>query len=231
MRIGPKIAIAISPTPHACVAHHRGVTCGGKGRVHFTPSRMPSLLVLNSNVGRQKRSTEANTSTYNATFVSFNDEVEDKEHATFFKKRIFTSSNRILHGTDVTNNNKYPWTTLVFNRLQRPCTSVYDSDAKLFKSQDPGVAYDICSGSLISNKHILTSALCVLVNKRAMDSQSATSKKPPEYSKPECIFAIVDYTNKDIALNNEKISRIKDLYPHPQAFSDIREYNYNLGRL
>ena len=170
----------------------------------------------------------------NATFVSFNHKVEDKEHATFYEKGISTSSNRILHGIDVSNN-KYPWTTLVFNRLRRPCTTSYADiadDTQLFRDQGPdGVAYDICSGSLISNKHILTSALCVLVNKRAMDSQSATSKKPPEYSKPECIFAIMGYTNKDHALNNGEISRIRDRYPHPQAFSDIREYNYNLGRI
>ena len=183
-------------------------------------------------MGRHKRSTEANTTLNNASFVSFNDEVEDKEHATFFKKRISTSINRILHGTDVSNN-KYPWTTLVFNRLIKPCRSYYDPDARLFKEHDPdGVGYDICSGSLISNKHILTSALCILVNKNAIDSQSIfSSKKPPEYSNPECIFAIVGYTNKDEALNAEKISRIRNRYPHPQAFSDIQEYNYNLGRV
>ena len=121
----------------------------------------------------------------------------------------------------------------MFNRLRKPCTTQYnDIDTQLFKNQDPdGVAFDICSGSLISNKHILTSALCILVNKNAIDSQSIfSSKKPPEYSKPECIFAIVGYTNKDEALNKEKISRIRNRYPHPQAFSDIQEYNYNLAR-
>ena len=185
-------------------------------------------------MGRHKRSTEANTTFINATFVSFNNKVADKEHATFFKKKIPTSLNRILHGKDPYPY-PYPWTTLVFNRLRKPCTTQYnDIDTQLFKNQDPdGVAYDICSGSLISNKHILTSALCILVNKNAIDSQSIfSSKKPPEYSKPECIFAIVGFTNKDEALNKfpPGISRIRNRYPHPQAFSDIQEYNYNLGR-
>ena len=87
-----------------------------------------------------------------------------------------TQSNRIFEGTDVPAR-KYPWEVLIFNRLQETdmvpagtrCS--LDESSALFKTETtPDTKkYDLCSGSLISNVHILTSANCILKNRLDME--------------------------------------------------------------
>ena len=87
-----------------------------------------------------------------------------------------TQSNRIFEGTDVPAR-KYPWEVLIFNRLQETDTvpagtrCSLDESSALFKTETtPDTKkYDLCSGSLISNVHILTSANCILKNRLDME--------------------------------------------------------------
>ena len=122
---------------------------------------------------------------------------------------------------------KYPWEALVFNRLKVPC----DTTTNLYKDNHPdGVNYDICSGSLISNKHILTSAECLLTNKEILLSSYHNEKIRAEYSDATCIFVFLGFADKNDAINNGELRRIKERYVHSQAFTDISEFNYNLGK-
>ena len=142
-------------------------------------------------------------------------------------------SNRILHGTDVTDSSQYPWEAIVFNRLKHygdRCSATHESE--FFRNKDPdGVEYDLCSGSLITNKHILTSANCILKNRAEMEqSQHSGKKLTAEYTRAWCLFAILGNTDRVEAVNNGQILAVKDRFIHPQAFTDVKgEFNYNLG--
>ena len=117
----------------------------------------------------------------------------------------------------------------MFNRLKVPC----DTTTNLYKDNHPdGVNYDICSGSLISNKHILTSAECLLTNKEILLSSYHNEKIRAEYSDATCIFVFLGFADKNDAINNGngELRRIKERYVHSQAFTDISEFNYNLGK-
>ena len=152
--------------------------------------------------------------------------------------------------------NKYPWETLVFNRLRRRKTTPCDQSpvpSHLFRFNFPipfnsdGGTYDICSGSLITNKHILTSAECLLKNKldifedttnihikrkEEKDKNDNFMRKSPEYSDAECIFVLIGIKNKDKALEEVPLPLfgIKHRYIHPHAFSHVNEFNYNIGK-
>ena len=135
--------------------------------------------------------------------------------------------NRVFHGSDVPVN-KYPWEGFVLNRLQEPCIRSHN----VFKENDPdGVKYDICTGSLISNRHVLTSAECLLKNKQDIENQKDSKKTRAEYSKRECIFVILGFEDKQAAINNEEFYTIEQHIVHNQAFTDVNEYNYNLGEV
>ena len=170
---------------------------------------------------------------------------------TAYKKQVNSKFNRILNGKNV-GKSMYPWETLVINRLQGTCSS---DRVKELKDIEPGVGtngrdpiYDICSGSLITNKHILTSAECLLKNRREMEEwkenndiinniiqygveNKDNSRMIPHYSKPECLFVFLGYMDKNKALlqSSEDIKTVKNCHIHDQAFSAISEYNYNLG--
>ena len=114
--------------------------------------------------------------------------------------------NRILHGKDV-QNNQYPWQVLVFNKL-----SHYNPP---LGSNPDGTNFDLCSGSLISNKHILTSAECVLNNKN--DNRKI-------FNQAENIVVKVGDTHR----TQGAFIQIKHVKPHEKAFTD--GYNYNIGK-
>ena len=104
-----------------------------------------------------------------------------------------------------------------------------------FKAKEPGKpahdpVYDICSGSLITNQHILTSAECLLRNRKEIEDRSIEGmKKAPHYNKAECLYVYLGFTDRDMALDSGKYKTVKSYHIHDQAFSDIYEYNYNLG--
>ena len=119
----------------------------------------------------------------------------------------FQYSNRIRNGDNV-ENHKYPWQVLVINKL-------VDSSG-MFHEDPDGSNFDICSGSIISNKHILTSAECLLKNK---------NNNLIEYSDKEMIFVkLGDHERRA----GEYVS-IKHIVPHEKAFTE--GYNYNIGNL
>ena len=124
------------------------------------------------------------------------------------KNSSISNNNRILNGKDV-QNNKYPWQALVFNKLTNN-----PHLGSLGRNPD-GTNFDLCSGSLISNKHILTSAECVLKNKN--DNQKIFN---------EAVNIIVKLAN---TRRSEGIfMEIKHVKPHEKAFTN--GYNYNIGK-
>ena len=134
----------------------------------------------------------------------------------------------------------------MINRLQGTCSTDL---VKNLKDINPGVGnpdpiYEICGGSLITNKHILTSAECLLKNRKEMEewkdnndiinniiNNKDNSRMIPHYSKPECLFVFLGHMDKNKAIlqSSEDIRTVKKSHIHDQAFSAINEYNYNLG--
>ena len=151
-----------------------------------------------------------------------------------------SKSNRILYGSRVTET-KYPWETLIFSWLKESLASCYTTGhmhgemLQNFKAKDPGKpahdpVYDICSASLITNQHILTSAECLLRNRKEIEDRSIDGlKKAPHYNKAECLYVYLGFTDRDMALDSGNYKTIKSYHIHDLAFSDITEYNYNLG--
>ena len=84
------------------------------------------------------------------------------------------------------------------------------------KSPPDGIIKDICSGSIITNKHILTSAECLLKNK-ANDEEG--------YNDPDNIRVQLEDANRKHATT--KNIAPNGIIPHPQAFS--HGYRYNIG--
>ena len=78
----------------------------------------------------------------------------------------------------------------------------------------------MCSGSLITNKHVLTAAECMLKH----------GNKEIGYSEAKCISIFLGRNNKQSALTNGEMQSVKDYHVHDQAFTDLTQYNYNLGK-
>ena len=115
----------------------------------------------------------------------------------------------------------------MFNRLKGPCDT---TTKQLFKDNNPdGVNYDMCSGSLITNKHVLTSAECLLKNKETLLDSLKKKKVKAAYSEANCMFVFLG-KSIDFKSNNGEMRIVKDHHIHPQAFTDISQYNYNLGK-
>ena len=106
--------------------------------------------------------------------------------------------------------------------------------------------YNVCSGSLITSKHVLTSAECVARNRnhpyprrwystwdkiRDQDeNKQDNSKLDVKYNEPECIFVLHGYPNQTAAIRvKAELLRVKRIHHHPKAFTE--GYNYNLGNL
>ena len=136
----------------------------------------------------------------------------------YFNKSSPQVLNRIKNGDEV-NNNKYPWQVLVFNKL----TDTWDGHGNHeLNNEDPdGTNFDICSGSIISNKHILTSAECLLKNKK---------NNLIEYSDKGRIIVKLGDDNRKIIDNRRdgEYVPVMKVMPHENAFTE--GYNYNIGR-
>ena len=100
-----------------------------------------------------------------------------------------------------------------------------------FRDNDPGLEYDLCSGSLITNHHVLTSAECLLTltNREMLLDSLSEDKIRPEYSKAECIYVTMENLDKEQMLEKFYYS-VEHLHIHDQAFTDINDYNYNIGK-
>ena len=176
------------------------------------------------------------------------------------KRQQDKDSNRLYNKQETladVQNNKYPWEVNIYNRIDMegrkrliPCPSpdTIQTFGDLLIDQNGGgqwggVTYDICSGSLISSRHVLTSAECVAQNRRqkytpehytlvidSIDDQDHSrqdnSKIDARYSEADCIFILMGYTNQENA-RMSKLFKVETVTPHPQAFS--MGYNYNLG--
>ena len=115
-------------------------------------------------------------------------------------------NNRIHNGNSVTNDNRYPWQVLVFNKK--------DKDADIYNNNPNNRDYDICSGSIISSSHILTSAECLLKNKN----------NKQDYSLFDYIEVKVGHPDR----RDGMYKKIKQFFFHELAFTE--GYNYNIGR-
>merc|ERR1719291_716275 len=89
----------------------------------------------------------------------------------------------------------------------------------------------MCSGSLITSKHILTSAECLLKNKDEIENQKQNKKVKPEYNKKECFYVIHGFMDKSSANTDRYLLPIKNHFVHGHAFTDVKEFNNNLAIL
>ena len=120
---------------------------------------------------------------------------------------------------------KYPWEAIVFNAKHDYCDNTAQSD--LFKHARPdGKSFDICSGSLITDRHIITSAACILQNRHDMEK---IERLPFYFTKAPCLYASVGIIDWFDAVNEGKILEVKDRYLHEEVFTDMNNYNYNIG--
>ena len=129
---------------------------------------------------------------------------------------------------DIVPSGMYPWEAIIFNTKHKYC--------KITKGQNPdGVFFDICSGSLITDKHIITSASCILQNREEFEKYNPNSNKPnnpkhiPQYTKPECIYTSLGLGDWKEAVDNCNILKIEDTLVHGDALTNINHHNYNLG--
>ena len=138
-------------------------------------------------------------------------------------------SNRIIiekntEAVDVPSG-KYPWEAIVFNAKHDYCDNTAQSD--LFKHARPdGKSFDICSGSLITDRHIITSAACILQNRHDMEK---IERLPFYFTKAPCLYASVGIIDWFDAVNEGNILEVKDRYLHEEVFTDMNNYNYNIG--
>ena len=89
--------------------------------------------------------------------------------------------------------------------------------------------FQMLSGSLITSKHILTSAECLLKNKDEIENQKNNKKVKPEYNKKECFYVIHGLMDKSSANTDRYLLPIKNHFVHGHAFTDVKEFNNNLG--
>ena len=126
------------------------------------------------------------------------------KHKEFFirkHERDEPTLNRILNGEDVADN-KYPWQALVFNRLEGsrgPGDSWYRDIAP------DGQKYDICSGALVTNQHVLTDGPCV----------ETTNK---DNNEADNVFVKLGDTNKGYG-NGGTFSGVSEIIVHRNVFS------------
>ena len=138
-------------------------------------------------------------------------------------------SNRIIiekntEAVDVPSG-KYPWEAIVFNAKHGYCDNTAQSD--LFKHARPdGESFDICSSSLITDRHIITSAACILQNRHDMES---IARNPFLFTKASCLYASVGIIDWFDAVNKGKILEVQDRYLHEEAFTHMYNFNYNIG--
>ena len=123
---------------------------------------------------------------------------------------------------------KYPWEAIIFNTKHKYC--------KITKGKNPdGVFFDICSGSLITDKHIITSASCILQNRDDVEGYNPNSNKPdnpkhiPQFTKPECLYTSLGLGDWKEAVDKCNILKIEETLVHGDALTNINHVNYNFG--
>ena len=158
---------------------------------------------------------------------------------------------------------KYPWAVLIFNRLSLTCLDLDEvmTMKKQYFEEHVGegkeIPYDFCGGTLITKKHILTTAECVAENRERYaftghissiahqyhqmqntphGSAFPATKIDVVYNRPCNIYALMGYTDINKAkVKDEKLAEIKKITTysdeHHEHYSFSKGYNYNLGRL
>ena len=152
---------------------------------------------------------------------------------------------------------KYPWAVLIFNRLSFSCLGL--GEVMTMKKQyfeehvEKEIPYDFCGGTLITKKHILTTAECVAENRERdaftghissiahqyhqmqdtpHGSAFPATKIDVVYNRPCNIYALMGYTDRNKAKEkDEELAEIKKIttYTDEHNHSFSKGYNYNLG--
>ena len=56
------------------------------------------------------------------------------------------------------------------------------------------------------------------------------AKHQLSFTKAPCLYASVGFTDWKVAVSGGKILDVKDRYLHDDTFTDLTNYNYNLGK-
>ena len=122
-------------------------------------------------------------------------------HVMYFQIDHHEQSFRLFAYTSwYTHDNKYPWEVFIHYL-------------------DSSYRYFFCSGSLISDKHILTSAECLLRDKNNIDKVVTEN----DYIEADRVYVQMGHALKD----KTESKQIKKIHTHGQGFVD--GYNYNIG--
>ena len=152
---------------------------------------------------------------------------------------------------------KYPWAVLLFNRLQLSCLPLGKAmtmKLQYFEENENFIEFDICGGTLITKKHIITSAECVAENRERNaftekhissiawqyhkmkdtphGSAFPASKIDVVYNRPCNIYALMGYTDRNKAKEkDEELAEITKIttYTDEHNYAFSKGYNYNLG--
>ena len=157
------------------------------------------------------------------------------------------------------NDIKYPWEALLFMRLGHKTSAQSTNTGMVFgtfncpvfsndrdswglldqqndETKGNKVMTKRCSGSLVTNRHILTSADCVAINSDYLRTQytnkANTNIRPTVRWINACnVFAFLEYfwMEKAFAETHIKLKRFKSITPHGKAFTE--GYKYNLGNI
>ena len=235
-------------TMKKCMSHKIILIFNNHKHDYFRYAELDKWYEGQPEIPEERRHKRSAINTFNRTFLqsTFNRTTFDFDTNYFNNSRSeisnnSTNINRLIHGATMMESLN-PWEVLIYNQLKAPC----NYNTQIYKDNNPdpdGGNYFICSGSLITNQHILTTAKCLMKNKlfddnnkRIIQRHSIDGKdhvyqrKIPEYSDEECLNVVIGHTDRIAALDHPAMfKRIQRKFVHPQAFSHADEYDYNLG--
>ena len=239
-------------TMKKCMSHKIILIFNNHKHDYFRYAELDKWYEGQPEMPEERRHKRSAINTFNRTFLqsTFNRTIHnfDRKYFNTSGSEIGNSTNinRLIHGAESSlflfKESLNPWEVIIYNQLKAPC----NYNKQIYKDNNPdpdGGNYFICSGTLITNQHILTTAKCLMKNKlfddnnkRIIQRHSIDGKdhvyqrKIPEYSDEKCLNVVIGHTDRIAALDHPAMfKRVQRKFVHPQAFSHADEYNYNLG--